>query len=123
LSFGGAVSWTLIDNLRALFANGAGASGFVKTLKESYKQAHASKAKMWRDHCNLLHQCSAGGMRMARSVFFDCDDPRFETVSPSVNFLLALVIMEIESKVPYYKRKLQMVGGRFLLANHSHKSA
>jgi hypothetical protein len=34
LSGGGAVSWMLIDNMRALFANGAGAaSGFVKTLK------------------------------------------------------------------------------------------
>jgi hypothetical protein len=123
LSGGGAVSWTLIDNMRALFANGAGASGFVKTLKESYKQAHASKAKMWRDHCDLLHQCSEVGMRMARSVFFDCEDPRFETVSPSVNFLLALVITEIELKVPYYERKLQMVGGSFLSADHSHKFA
>jgi hypothetical protein len=98
LSGGGEISWTLIDNMRALFANGAGAAGFVKTLKESYKQAHASKAKMWRNHCNLLYQCSAANTRTARSIFFDCDDPRFETVSPSVNFLLTLVIMEIESK-------------------------
>jgi hypothetical protein len=123
LSGGGAFSWTLIDNMRALFANGAGAAGFVKTLRESYKQAHASKAKMWRDHCDLLYQCSAAETRTDRSVFFDFDDPRFETVSPSVNFLLALVIMEIESKVPFYERKLQMVGGRFLSADHSHKFA
>jgi hypothetical protein len=109
--------------MRSLFANGAGASGFVKTLKESYKQGHANKAKMWRDHCDLLHQCSGGGMRMARSVFFDFDDPRFDTVSPSVNFLLKLVTQEIESKVPCYERKLQMVGGRFLSADHSHKFA
>jgi hypothetical protein len=123
LSAGGAVSWTLIDNVRSLFANGAGGSGFVKTLKESYKQSHASKAKMWCAHCDLLYQCSAAGRRMARSVFFYCDDPRFETVSPSVNYLLTLVMLEIESKVPFYERKLQMVGGRFLYADHSHKFA
>jgi hypothetical protein len=98
LSGGGGISWTLIDNMRALFANGAGAAGFVKTLKESYKQAHASKAKIWRNHCDLMYQCSAADTRTARSTFFNCDDPRFETVSPSVNFLLTLVIMEIESK-------------------------
>jgi hypothetical protein len=32
---GGTFSWTLvIDNMRSLFANGAGPSGFVKTLKD-----------------------------------------------------------------------------------------
>jgi hypothetical protein len=61
-------------------------------------------------------------MRMAQSVFFDCDDPRFETVFPSLNYLLTLVILEIESKVPYYEWKLQMVGGCLLsAADHSHK--
>ena len=47
----------------------------------------------------------------------------FETVSLSVNYLLKLVILEIESKVPFYERKLQMVGGPFLCANYFHKFA
>jgi hypothetical protein len=96
------------DRQRAItVANGASASGFVKTLNESHKQGHANKAKMWRDHCDSLHQRSGGGMRMARSLFFDFDDPRFDTVSPSVNFLLPLVTQETESNVTREKGLLE----------------
>ncbi len=79
---------------------------------------------MWRDHCDVMHQCGEAGKRVEkRSVYFDADDPRAEMKIPSVNVVLSTTIKEIEAKSPYYERKLEMVGGRFLSGDHSHKYA
>jgi hypothetical protein len=120
----GSIKWMMIDEMRALLAHGSGASGYSKTVNECYKQSHSNKARMWRDHCDVMHQCGEAGKRVEkRSVYFDADDPRAEMNIPSVNFLLSTTIKEIESKIPYYERKLEMVGGRFLPGDHSHKYA
>ena len=66
----------MIDEMRSLLAHGLGASGYSKTVNECYKQSHSNKAKMWRDHCNVMHQCGEAGKRVEnRNTYFDIDDP------------------------------------------------
>ena len=124
----GAVRWTVLDEMRAMIANGSGASGFHRALIEQYKQAHANKSKMWRDFVNRRYHdqkiaADLSLVQKARALYFDFDDPGYDTRTPSFSFLLNLCIEEIESRVPYYCRKMQMVGGQNLSADHSHKVA
>jgi hypothetical protein len=42
---------------------------------------------------------------------------------PSTTFLTSLSIQEIERRMPYYHRKLEMVSGKMLSGDHSHKIA
>ena len=101
-----------------MLAHGSGATGFVKSLRERHKQSHAIKGKMWRSHTDFEH-----GNVKKRTPHFDFDDPRNDTESPSLSYLLEVAIADIESRIPFYTRKLQMEGGQHLSADHSHKCA
>jgi hypothetical protein len=90
-----------------------------KSLCERYRQAHGTKAKMWHSHFDVEH--SARGKANIKKWFphFDFDDPRNHTKLPSLSYLLAVAIGDIESRIPFYTRKLQMEGRQHLLADHS----
>ena len=123
LSHRAGLSWQVVDQLRSLLANGSGVSGFYRSLLEGYKQSHANRAKMWRGYSSAMYVKSTKEHHKARSLFFDFDDPQSEAKVPSLAYLIEVVIREIELKIPYYTRKLQMIGGRNLSADHSHKVA
>lgn len=114
-----AIAWEVVDRARSLLANGAGASGMRSSLIERYKQTHSCRRKMWRSHTNHVFEMNGA----ARTLFYDFDDPRSELRTPSLGYLLRVTLEEIESKIPYYTRKMQMVFGRNLSADHSHKVA
>jgi hypothetical protein len=121
LTFKGGVSYKLIDQGRALLANGAGASGFVRMIKESYQQRHHHHGKMWRSYVN--HSKNNDIKRKKRSLYFDSDDPRAELRAPSLTYMLKVILSEIELRIPYYTARMQMVFGKCLSADHSHKVA
>ena len=123
LSHKGGISFQVLDQLRALLANGAGISGVRKSLVEAYKISHANQAKMWRGFTELCYRRSNKPEYAKRSLFFDFDDLQAEMQIPSLAYLVEMTLRDIESRIPYYTRKLQMVGGRNLAADHSHKVA
>jgi len=51
------------------------------------------------------------------------DDPGYHTRAPSFSFLLSQTIEEVELRVPYYGRKMQIVSGQNHSADHTHKVA
>jgi hypothetical protein len=106
-----------------MLAHGSGATGYVKSLRERYKQSHAAKAKMWRSHVDLEHSAKGKENIKKRTPHFDFDDPRNDIESPLLSYLLGVAIADIESRIPFYTRKLQMEGGQHLSADHSHKHA
>jgi ribonuclease D len=118
-----AVSFTVVEDMRSMLAHGSGANGFTKSLRERYKQSHAAKAKMWRSHVALEYSAEGMANVKKRTPHFDFDDPRNDIELPSLSYLLAVAIADIESRIPFYTRKLQMQGGQHLSADHSHKYA
>jgi hypothetical protein len=74
---------------------------------------------MWRCHVNHVFATTGA----PRTLYYDFDDDRAELRTPSLAYLLYITMEEIESKMPYYNRKMQMVFGRKLSADHSHKVA
>jgi hypothetical protein len=126
ITYRGALSWDIIDQMRSLLAHGAGASGFYKSIVETYKQCHNSKSKMWMDHCNYSYLNSikkTDGNRKPRQLFFDVDDLESEMRIPSLGFVLRCTLEEIESHINYYQSRLELNTGSFLSADHSHKVA
>lgn len=101
--------------MRSCLANGSGASGFHKTVTENYTRCHAKKAMMWRGHVQ--------NMSVRQAPFYDLNDPRAETELPSLAYLLEVTVLAMETRHPYYIRKMQMILGRFLSGDHSHKVA
>ncbi len=87
-----AVSFTVVEEMRSMLAHGSGANGFVKSLRERYKQAHSTKAKMWRCHVDIEHSARGKANVKKRSPHFDFDDPRNDTKLPSLSYLLAVAI-------------------------------
>ena len=55
LSHRGAVSRSLVYEMRSLLAHGAGASGFSKTVKELYKTHYYTSRKMWHSFSDLRY--------------------------------------------------------------------
>lgn len=113
------VAWEVVDSAHSLLANGAGAAGTHSRLIESYKQTHAMRRKMWRGHTDSVFQSNGA----PRTIFLDFNDLRSELRCPLLGYLLCVTLEEIESKMAYYNRKMQMVFGRNLSADHSHKVA
>jgi hypothetical protein len=118
-----AVSFTVVEEMWSMLAHGSGATGCVKSLRERCKQSHAAKAKMWRSHVDLAHSAKGKETIKKWTPHFDFDDPRNDIESPSFSCLLGVAIADIESRIPFYTRKLQMEGGQHLSADHSHKHA
>jgi hypothetical protein len=117
-----AVQISVMDHMRSMLANGSGAAGFQRSIVETYKQRHASVQKMWTNYTNQrFHHSQVTARdedgqfaRTPREVFFDFNDPMYDTKVPSLKYLLQLVVEEIERRVPYYNRKMQMNGGENL---------
>jgi hypothetical protein len=118
-----AVSFTVVEEMRSMLAHGSGAAGCVKSLRERHKQSHAAKAKMWHSHVDLEHSAKGKVNIKKRTPHFDFDDPRNDFESPSLSHLLGVATADIESRIPFHARKLQMEGGQHLSADHSHKHA
>ena len=124
LSHRGAVKRPIINQMRSLMAHGAGASGFSKSLMEMYRNTYMNRRKMWHAFSDCrYHDPGALSTRMQRAIFPKFDDPEYDVKVPSTTFLTSLCIKEIERRIPYYKRKLEMVSGKALSGDHSHKIA
>ena len=124
LSHRGAVKRPIINQMRSLMAHGAGASGFSKSLMEMYRNTYMNRRKMWHAFSDCrYHDPGALSTRMQRAIFPKFDDPEYDVKVPSTTFLTSLCIKEIERHIPYYKRKLEMVSGKALSGDHSHKIA
>jgi hypothetical protein len=76
LSHRGAVKRPIINNMQALLAHGAGASGFSKTLQESQRNTYYNKRKMWHSFVDARsHDPGALSSRMPRTTFPDFGSP------------------------------------------------
>jgi hypothetical protein len=124
LSHRGAVERSIINQMRSLMAHGAGASGFSKSLMEKYRNTYMNSRKMWHAFSDCrYHDPGALSTRIPRAIFPTFDDRKYDVKVPSTTFLTSLCIKEIERRIPYYKRKLEMVSGKALSGDHSHKIA
>jgi hypothetical protein len=124
LSDRGAVKRAMINNMQSLLAHGAGASGFSKTLQGSQRITYYNKRKMWHAFVDFRHHDpGALSNTMPRTIFSEFGSPEYDVKVPSTTFLTSLCIQEIEQRMPYYQRKLEMVSGRMLSGDHSHKIA
>lgn len=85
-----AVSIGLMHRMRSSLANGSGASGFRKTLIESYQRTHRNRAKMWLGHlCCIQYEAT----KPVPCPFFQFDDPRSEIELPSLAWLLGVIVV------------------------------
>ena len=118
----GAIRWKLIDSLRSALARGMGASGFHKSLAEAYKRRHFESARKWRNYCDMRHPKPLLHSRLEKKEpFVEFSSEVYDGRIPSLAFLIRCVTQDIESRIPYYTRKLQMVDGTCFAGDHSHK--
>lgn len=62
---------------------------------------------------------SEKGPATPQRFLFDFEDERSEVSSPSLNYLIMVVLEEIESRIDFYKHKMTMKnGGLFLSGDH-----
>ena len=99
LSHKGGVSWRVINQLRALVANGSGVSGFQKSLTEAYKRTYWDRCKMWRNYSCICYEQSLRPEHKKRSTFFDFDAPESELKVPSLSYLIEMLVRNIESRI------------------------
>ena len=118
----GAIRWKLVDSLRSALARGMGASGFHKSLAEAYKRRHFESARKWRNYCDMRYPKPLLNSRLARKEpFVEFHSKIYDGRIPSLAFLIRCVTEDIESRIPYYTRRLQMVDGTCFAGDHSHK--
>jgi hypothetical protein len=124
LTHRGAVSHPLMNQMRSLLAHGAGTSGFCKTLAEMYRNTYFNNRKMWHAFSDFRFNEPGGlSLQIPRTTFPEFGDSQYDVKVPSTTFLTSIAIREIERRIPYYKRKLEMVSGKYLSGDHSHKIA
>jgi hypothetical protein len=122
LTWRSGVQWTILDQMRSSLAHGLGAAGFRKILAEKHRMHHLDLTQMWRGYVNYRHRNPALiGNPVERVMFFDFDSRDYIGKIPSLSWLLDTLLDEIEKRIPFYTRCLQMQDGLELAGDHSHK--
>ena len=116
------VRWRIVDRMRGVTAGGLGFSGFLKSLAEQHRSTHLSVSQMWRSYVDWRHASPAiAGPSVERVQFFAFDGLDYAGFIPSLSWLISVGINDIETRIPFCTRSLQMVDGEVLAGDHSHK--
>ncbi len=114
--------------MRSTILNGLGGSGFQKSVCEMYKNRYLSSARKWRSYVDFLRQSNLIYVeekdRQSRQVcFVDFESEEYGGKYPSLAYLLERMVLLIESHMPYYTKRMQMIDGITLSGDHSFKVA
>ena len=129
ISHRGAVAWKVLESMNSCLMNGIGVSGYHATLVENYKKEHFRSFQKWRayvDHVRTNRPVMAtlkSVTELINTSFPEFDSFQFGGRKPTSAYLLSRVILLIESSIPYYEKRIQMIDGKSLSGDHSFKVA
>ena len=116
ITYRGAVRWKVIEQMKSQLAHGISANGFRDSIAERYSQSYGRQRAKWVSYSTLPRVLAVGQRKV--QPLFAFDDRRSEMTVPSLNFLIKVVLEEMESRMPFYNKKMTMNGGQFLSGDH-----
>ena len=118
-----ALSHKAKDGLHATVARGLGISAFQGFKLEGHYLEHRRREQMFYDAVNHGAHDFQKHMRPAKERFPAYYSEEYGGYFPSQAYLSRALNEEIERRLPFYTRHLQMIDGLVLSGDHSHKIA
>lgn len=119
----GAINIKVLDSLRSGVSHGLGVSSFLKMLTEAHKLEHRRKEQQWIGAISISQSFPIVTSRMSKRSFCTFDSVEYGGYLPSASYLCEALCVDIERRLPFYIRHLQMIDGLVLSGDHSHKIA
>ena len=118
----------LLNDMRFKLVQGLSLNGCRKSLIQYMKQYHHWSAVQWRSYIDMLRHNPAGRLmfraadiKAIMSDFVDFNSAEYDQTIPSLNYLVAQLIVFMESNEEYKRQRMQLIDGLHLSGDHSFK--
>ena len=123
-----ALAKNLLTDMRFSLVQGLSLNGFRKSLIQQMKLYHHWTGVQWRAYIDMVLQNPAGNLmfRVPEIIatmrdWVDFDAVEYNQVIPSLSYLVARLVVYMESNEEYKRRRMQLIDGLHLSGDHSFK--